>query len=199
MNYKLPELTPAVPSIYKENLRIDKITESMENLLPVYGYDVTTIRRYSDYNNALIFADNTSSIKFTSDGTVEYSSVNKENGVDVGLLSSVRGVYGVIYKTLKTFGLNIEGDTGVRLTNIRKESEEIWFSFEYTYNGITIMEETPAFTAVVSNGRMTRLVMRVRGYNEKGGESAKNITNGNGNIHLIYKGETEKRGLWTEL
>jgi len=197
--YKLQVLTPAVPSVYKDNLRIDKITESMENLLPVYGYDVTTVRRYSDYNNALIFADATSSIKFTYDGTVEYSAVNKENGVEVGLLSSARGVYSIVYKTLKTFGVNVEGDMGIRLTNIRTEGEEIWFSFEYTYNGITVIEETPAITAVVTNGRMTKLYMRVRGYNEKGGETAENKVSGNGNIHLIYKGETEKKGSWTEL
>ncbi len=83
----LISITPkTLPSISEENL-FQKIS-SNENIytavLSKFGYNTSSIRKYVESDNSVVFVENYGTLKFHSNGILEFKSIDNTKGIELG-------------------------------------------------------------------------------------------------------------------
>ncbi len=69
--------------LYEQNMFYNLIEKNQfySDLISLFGYDSSSIRKYVESDNTMVFVENYGSIKLLSDGFLEYRSVDKSYGV----------------------------------------------------------------------------------------------------------------------
>ncbi|MBE7050577.1 MAG: hypothetical protein E7394_07425 [Ruminococcaceae bacterium] len=83
----LISITPkTLSSITEENL-FDAISENKQiynSILSEFGYNTSSIRKYVESDNSVVFVENYGTLKFHSDGVLEFKSIDNSKGIELG-------------------------------------------------------------------------------------------------------------------
>ncbi len=82
----LINVTPTeIPSIFEQNVfeDISNRPDIYNGILQTFGYNTSTIRRYTEHDNSMVFVENFGTIKLHTDASLEYKSVNLSQGVSL--------------------------------------------------------------------------------------------------------------------
>lgn len=83
----LINITPRTLSAIDEINMMDKISEKPEycsGILEAFGYNASSIRRYVDYDNSMVFVENYGVLKLHAYGVLDYKSVDDTKGINLG-------------------------------------------------------------------------------------------------------------------
>lgn len=83
----LISITPKeLSSVYEENL-FDTISENEQlytSILSDFGYNTSSIRKYVESDNSVVFVENYGTLKFHSNGVLEFKSIDNTKGIELG-------------------------------------------------------------------------------------------------------------------
>ena len=74
-----------IPKIWDRNLfsDISNRPDIFNNILKAFGYNTSTIRKYTEHDNSLVFVENYGTLKLHTNGLLEYKSINNTQGVSL--------------------------------------------------------------------------------------------------------------------
>jgi len=74
-----------IPKIWEHNLfsDISNSPDIYNSILQTFGYNTSTIRRYTEHDNSLVFVENYGTLKLHTNGFIDYKSLNTSQGVSL--------------------------------------------------------------------------------------------------------------------
>ncbi len=74
-----------IPKIWENNLfsNISNRPDIYNSILKTFGYNTSTIRKYTEHDNSLVFVENYGTLKLHTNGLLEYKSINNTQGVSL--------------------------------------------------------------------------------------------------------------------
>ena len=144
-----------------------EIERFAEKTLPVFGYNSSLLRKTVSGDGTVVYVENNATIKYYSDGTVEYSAVSDESGLKV---SNGKGNVKAISDTLKIVKELLDtSEFDISLMNLHYSSELIdnknnnyTVRLNNMYNGAVINYDNisnSAVSAEIKNGYITNFVI----------------------------------------
>lgn len=161
----LPQQDIAVPNLYARPVLGEKNEATISEILKIFKYNTLAYRKLEDAESNVLYVENFSTLKFTSNNFLEYKAVDSESGLilkntpDVSLsqqyeiISYATAFVGELWNTLYSGSPNME----LRLSSplIENASGKYTLTFDYYHNGIPIkLMDDSAITLQIENGRL---------------------------------------------
>ncbi len=175
----------------------DELEAFSERALSIFGHNASLLRKKVQNDGTIIFVENNATIKFYSDGTIEYSAVSRENGLKMS--DGSLGCYQAVCDVLNVAGLvwnEADIDAGnldfqVVSDLVDKKSNKYTVKIDNVYNGIAINFQNTcnnAIVAEVEEGYITKFVIHLSQISEMDKKKE------NGPVHLAIDTLYEEYG-----
>lgn len=183
-NLSFPEISVLSPLELGQNPTESGVSPAAEEIMRAFGFTPSGARRYSDNSGVLVCVDEKATLKLYPGGVIEYSSVNRQSGLnltgssrltgDNSYFLSFTGVSRIINSVIPLAG-NSEKSFKIRLTDLQSESVEVSeykFMFDYYLNGIRVSNlPYHGIEATTVEGRLTSMRIDLKrfesSYNEQ--------------------------------
>lgn len=173
-NLSVPDILVQPPLEFSQGLS-DGASYAAEEVMRAFGFSPSNARRYSDNSGVLVCVDERATLKLYPGGVIEYSSVNKESGLNLtgsskltgnnSYFLSITGISRIINSIIPLAG-NMDRSFKIRLTDLQSESVEVSeykFMFDYYINGIRITGSPyHGIEATAVEGRLTSVRINLK-------------------------------------
>ncbi len=183
-------LSPMIP-IYSESFSVETVYSenplkssggineaTVSEILPLFGMNPNSLRRYTEVDGTLVFVENSSTLKISESGYLEYKATTKEDGVS--LRKNTSSKYDIV-ASLGSFVDNINLASGSnatikissKLTAKELDSGIFSVSLDYIVNGIPVVFKSNdvAISMTVTDGRITEYRQHLMEFKKSGENS----------------------------
>ncbi len=137
-----------------------------EKILPLFGYNPNTPKRYTEADDSQVFLDRTSSLRIASGGGVEYQSDTDTNGLRLGESTEAYALLQELLNLAERIDRAAFNDVNEAQLYITSDLTDLSvITMDYVYGGrLILMDDGHAVTAKLSAGQLTEYRQTLRNY-----------------------------------
>lgn len=144
-----------------------------ETVLPLFGYNPNTPKRYTEADDSQVFLDRKSSLRIASDGGVEYHSDNETNGLRLGDSTESYALLKELLNLAERIDRAAFTENGAQLYITSDLTDLSVVTMDYVYGGrLVLPEEGHAVVAKLSAGQLIEYRQTLRNYQKTAETSA---------------------------
>ncbi|MBR4724053.1 MAG: hypothetical protein IK072_04905 [Clostridia bacterium] len=134
--------------------------KALSNILPVFGVNKSSARRYTEADGTLVYVENNGILKITPSGILTFTA--RGNGIRL----QGGGDSSKIASFIDNVNSKMDIDADICLTLARINDNTAHFEFDYTIEGYPVKyKDTHAFSATLENGYLTEYSQILRRFN----------------------------------
>lgn len=168
------------------------VLDQTEHILETFGYNIKTVRKFTETNGTENFVDSKSTLVISPKGYIEYTAVSDTSGLQIGedghITTAAAGVASLIDRILSPFYLSSGTKLFISSPLTEADGQSHTLTFGYMFDAIRIVSDSDDCVVTVTNGKITHLKLNIKNYFEAEEKAPTNV------LDIIDKAYTKNSG-----